>query len=321
LWSRCSQRRQVQKSFVHFQPPDLKLTYQVVAVLETDFKIETLCRVLQVSRSGYYRYRKGESYQASESKKKQAKEVKRVFDEHKRRYGSRRILAELKDLHLQVGRHRVRVLMQESCLKAIQPKRFVPKTTDSSHGKKACANLLLNEQGNFIGLPTAPDRMWVSDITHIPLVSGKFIYLGTWLDLFSRMIVGWQIEDNMQEMLLIKALDKALQNRRPVPGLIVHSDRGGQYFSKKMRKLLKKHHCLQSMSRRDEVYDNSYAESFFSRFKAELMEDGAFMSLEDAKTEIFEFIEIYYNRKRRHSALGYKSPLAYERAYYRTLGK
>jgi transposase InsO family protein len=211
--------------------------------------------------------------------------------------------------------------MRENSLLAIRPKSFVPKTTDSSHGKRACANLLLNKQGNFIGLPTAPDRMWVSDITYIPLASGKFIYLGTWLDLYSRMIVGWQVDDNMQEELLINGLSKALKNRGVAPGLIVHSDRGGQYFSKKMRKLLEKHRCLQSMSRRDEVYDNSYAESFFSRFKAELLENGVFLCLEDAKTEIFEFIEIYYNRIRRHSALSYRSPVKYEKAYYMTLGK
>lgn len=294
----------------------MRLSYELIAALEADFKVETLCQLLQVSRSGYYRYRKGESYQASQSKKKQAGEVKRVFDEHKGRYGSRRILAELQDLHLQVGRHRVRVLMQEASLKAIQPKRFVPKTTDSSHGKRACANLLLNEQSKFIGLPTALNRIWVSDISYVPLVGGKFVYLGVWLDLFSRMIVGWQLDENMEESLLIRGLDKALKSRSPKPGLIVHSDRGGQYFSKKMRKLLEKYHCKQSMSRRDEVYDNSYAESFFSRFKTELMEDGAFLSMEDARTEIFEFIESYYNRKRRHSALGNKSPLNYEKLYY-----
>ncbi len=141
-------------------------------------------------------------------------------------------------------------------------------------------------------------------------------YLGVWLDLFSRMIVGWKVDENMEEGWLISGLEKALQSRRPLPGLIVHSDRGGQYFSKKMRKLLEKYHCRQSMSRQDEVYENSYGESFFSRFKTELMENGAFLSIEDAKTEIFEFIEIYYNRKRRHSAVGNISPLNHEKRYY-----
>ena len=124
------------------------------------------------------------------------------------------------------------------------------------------------------------------------------------------------VDENMEESLLISGLDKALKNRRPMPGMIVHSDRGGQYFSKKMRKLLEKYECRQSMSRRDEIYDNNYAESFFSRFKAELMEEGAFLDIADARTEIFEFIEIYYNRKRRHSALDNKSPLNYEKRYY-----
>lgn len=287
----------------------------MIASLERDFKVESLCQVLGVSRSGYYRYRKGETYQESESKEKQAQMVKKVFSEHKRRYGTRRIVAELQEMNIDIGRKRVRTIMQEASLKAIQPKSFVPKTTDSNHGKRACVNLLLDEKGNFIGLPTGANRIWVSDITYIGLSSGKFIYLGTWLDLFSRMIVGWQVGETMQESLLIKGLENALTNRRPAAGLIVHSDRGGQYFSKKLRQLLQKHECKQSMSRRDEVYDNSYAESFFSRFKTELLEGGAFLSIEDAKTEIFEFIEIYYNRKRRHSALGNMSPLNYERQH------
>jgi transposase InsO family protein len=209
--------------------------------------------------------------------------------------------------------------MREAGLKAKQPRSFVPKTTDSRHSHRACRNLLLNEQGEFISLPTTANRIWVSDITYIRLVSGEFIYLATWLDLFSsgprrEMIVGWQVDETMEESLLIKSLNKALQWRGPPPGLIVHSDRGGQYFSRKLRKLLTDWGCLQSMCRADEVYDNSYAESFFSRFKTELLDKGAFLSLADARTEIFEFIEIYYNRKRRHSALAYKSPQAYENA-------
>jgi len=199
--------------------------------------------------------------------------------------------------------------MPEAGLRAKQPRSFVPKTTNSHHSHRACRNLLLNEQGKFIGLPTIANQLWVSDITYIRLVSGEFIYLGIWLDLFSPMIVGWQVDETMEESLLIKRLNKALQWRAPPPGLIIHSDPGGQYFSRKLRKLLTDAGCLQSMCRA-----NSYAESFFSRFKTQLLDKGAFLSLADARTEIFEFIEIYYNRKRRHSALGYKSPLAYENA-------
>jgi transposase InsO family protein len=136
------------------------------------------------------------------------------------------------------------------------------------------------------------------------------------MDLYSRMLVGWQVNDNMEEDLIIRALGKGLGWRKPAAGLIVHSDRGGQYVGNRFRKLLKKHHCLQSMARADDPYDNAFAESFFSRFKTELLEGGSLLSLEDARTEIFEFIEMYYNRKRRHSALGYKSPLEFERIYH-----
>jgi transposase InsO family protein len=133
------------------------------------------------------------------------------------------------------------------------------------------------------------------------------------------MIVGWQVDDNREDELIISALKKALNTRRPVAGLIVHSDRGGQYVSEEFRTLLNDHHLRQRMSRADDPYDNAFAESFWSRFKAEVLEDGAFLDLEDARTEIFEYIEIYYNRMRRHSALDYKSPIAFENQYYSKL--
>ena len=133
---------------------------------------------------------------------------------------------------------------------------------------------------------------------------------------YSRVIVGWHLDDNMEESLIIRALAKAIQWREPAAGLIVHSDRGSQYVGNQFRKLLDKHDCLQSMSRADDAYDNAFAESFFSRLKTELVEDGAFLSLEDARTELFEFIEMYYNPMRIHSSLGYKSPLNFEKLYY-----
>jgi transposase InsO family protein len=133
---------------------------------------------------------------------------------------------------------------------------------------------------------------------------------------YSRTMVGWQVDDNMEEDLIMRALGKGPGWRKPTAGLIVHSDRGGQYVGNRFRKLLKKHHSLQSMSRADDPYDNAFAGSFFSRFKTELLEGRSFLSLEDARTEIFEFIEMYYNRKRRHSALGYRSPLEFERLYH-----
>lgn len=240
--------------------------------------------------------------------------VKQTFWEHKRRYGSRRLLVELQEQGYGMGRHRLRKLMSQQGLTAIQPRSFVPRTTDSRHGKRTCPNLLLGQP-----LPTAPNLVWVSDITYLPLVNGQWGYLSSWMDLFSRKIVGWQVDSHMKDELIISALRKALNARNPAAGLIAHSDRGGQYVSDELRALLNDHHIHQSMSRADDPYDNAFAESFWSRFKAEVLEGGAFLDLEDARTEIFDYIEMYYNRIRRHSSLGYKSPLTFEEEYYRKL--
>lgn len=158
--------------------------------------------------------------------------------------------------------------------------------------------------------------MWVSDITYLPLVDGRWAYLSSWMDLYSGKIVGWQVDKNMEDELIISALRKALNSRQPPAGLIAHSDRGGQYVSDELRTLLDDYHLRQSMSRADDPYDNAFAESFWSRFKAEVLEGGAFLDVEDARTEIFDYIEIYYNRIRRHSSLGYRSPINYEKEYY-----
>ncbi|MDJ1486446.1 IS3 family transposase [Cytophagaceae bacterium YF14B1] len=275
-----------------------------------EFEVERLCQVLGVSRSGFYRYLKGETYSVSQQKQEQYQQIEDLFWEHKRRYGTRRLQAELMAQGKQIGRHQIRKVLKEKELKAIQPKSFVPKTTQSKHGKRNSPNLLLEQTR-----AEKSNQIWVSDITYLPLANGGFAYLATWIDLFSRYVVGWQVGKTMEEELVIEALQNGLQTRKPAPGLIVHSDRGGQYVSKKLRVLMKKWKCNQSMSRADQVYDNAFAESFFSRFKTELVENGTFLSVEDAKTECFEYIEIYYNRIRRHSALGYKSPAEFEQLY------
>jgi len=273
--------------------------------------------VLKVSRSAFYAFRSGQTYQLSVNKKLQIEQVKHVFQFHKRRYGSRRIVAELKAGGNSIGRDRVRSLMKTAHLQAIQPRSFVPKTTDSGHNKRNSPNLLLDEWGNRLFLAQAPNQVWVSDITYLPLNNGDFIYLGMWMDLFSRLIVGWRVDENMEEKLISEPLKKALQLRKPLEGLILHSDRGGQYVAINLRKQIKKYR--QSMSRKDNCYDNAFAESFFGRFKTELLEGGAFENLQEAKNEVFEFIEVYYNRQRRHSSLNYQTPLAFEQNYYLTL--
>lgn len=270
--------------------------------------------MLGVSRTAYYRYKRGQSYQLTAQKQDKKRLVEAVFQAHKRRYGSRRITAELQEQGHQLGRQQVRTLMKLAGLQSIQPKSFVPRTTDSTPGKGYWPNLLLERR-----VPMAPNLVWVSDITYLPLANGEWAYLGAWMDLFSRRIVGWRVDDRMEDTLVLLPLRTALQARQPDGGLIVHSDRGGQYISNPMRELVNLWRIRPSMSRADDPYDNAFAESFWSRLKAELLEGGCFLSLEDARTEVFEFIECYYNRVRKHSSLGYKSPEQVENEYHTKL--
>lgn len=289
--------------------------YQWIEQLADLYPIARICKVLSVSKSAYYAFKQGQTYHQKENNPM----IVYVFQKHKRRYGTRRLRVELQEQGLSLGRYRIRKVLKANGLRAIQPKSFVPRTTDSGHGKRNSPNLLLDLAGNRLCRATAPDSVWVSDITYLPMGDGSFTYLATWLDLFSRHIVGWQVENHMGETLIISALEKALFKRNPAPGLILHSDRGGQYVSDRLRKIIKPYR--QSMSRKSDSYDNAFAESLFSRFKAELLQGGSFLSLEDARTEIFEYIEMYYNPVRRHSALGYKSPMQFEKNFHINLSK
>jgi len=211
-----------------------------------------------------------------------------------------------------IGRRRVRRLMGELELHAIQPRRFVPRTTDSRHGQRMSPNLLLERELKV----NRPRQVIVGDITYLPLQGGGWAYLATWLDLYSRKIVGWRVAETMTADLVVEALAQVIRRERPAAGLIVHTDRGGQYVATEFRALLNREGFEQSMSRAEETYDNAHAESLFSRYKAELLEGGAFADVEQARMETFTYIESYYNRVRRHSALGYQSPEDFERAYY-----
>ena len=242
-----------------------------------------------------------------EAKKDRAAQVKAVFEAHRRRYGARRVSKELQAQQVSVGRHQAGSLMRQQGLKAIQPKSFVPKTTDSSHGLGRSPNRLLDREP-----PKSPNEVFVGDITYIPMADGGFLFLASWQDMYSRKVVGWELLPHMRSELVINALNKGIQRRNLPRGLIAHSDGGGQYASHGFLKLLEGNGFLSSMTRRDNHYDNAMAESLFSRFKAELMEKGAFDSFGDAYTEIFEYIEIYYNTQRRHSGIGYQTPQAFE---------
>jgi putative transposase len=224
-------------------------TYCFIAGEATTYPAAILCRALGVSRSGYYAWKERPARQDQ-----LALQVEEVFWQNSRRYGSRRITAELREQTV-IGRHRVRRLMREQGLRAIQPRRFVPRTTDSRHGQRMSPNLLV-EREIIVGRPR---QVIVGDITYLPLQSGQWAYLATWMDLFSRKILGWQIASSMTAELVIEALKKAILRERLPDGLIVHSDRGGQYVDAELRTLLKQHGFEQSMTRADETYDNAYA--------------------------------------------------------------
>jgi len=267
-----------------------------------------LCRVLDVGRSAYYAYRSGKSYQQGSTSKTIETAVVGAFTAHRRRYGIRRLIPELRDQGISAGHYKIRKVLHKYGLKAIQPRSFVPRTTDSRHPYPISPNLLLDRP-----LPDGINQVAVGDITYIPLLTGNWAYLSVWMDLYSRKVIGWSLAGHMREELVVDSFKKAMNSRKLCAATIVHSDRGGQYAGNLFRKLLDKPKAMQSMSRADNPYDNAFMESYFSRFKAELLEDGAFDSIEDARTEIFEYIEMYYNPVRRHSSLGNISPASFEK--------
>lgn len=205
--------------------------------------------------------------------------------------------------------------MKEQNLSAIQPKSFVPKTTQTDPALRRSPNLLLLEEN----LPTGPNQVAVGDITYLPNQEpgyDKWLFLATWLDLFSHRIVGWHLDRHMGQDIVITPFKQVIRNRGPGEGFIAHSDGGGQYGGHGFRNLLGLHKFRQSMTRKDNHYDNAHAESLFSRFKAELLDGGVFYGLEDAHYRIFEYIDGYYNTVRKHSSINYLSPIQFEELYW-----
>jgi len=199
--------------------------------------------------------------------------------------------------------------MKQQGLQAIQPRRFTPRTTDSRHTAQVSPNLLLDAEN----APCQAREVIVGDITYLPLACGKWGYLASWQDKFSKRIVGWAVEERITDKLVIKAFAKAVESGSIKANTIIHTDRGSQYVSNNFRALLAANRCRQSMSRRANCWDNAQAESTFSRYKAELLEDGVFENVSQARSETFSYVEGYYNRVRRHSSLGYTSPEEFER--------
>lgn len=265
-----------------------------------------MCRVLNVSRSGYYSWGyRGESKKAKEDKELLSI-IKKIFEKHQERYGAPRIAKDLKENGIRCGRHRTARIMRENGLKAKVKKKF-KVTTDSWH-KLPIAPNLLNQNFHVV----RPNKVWVSDITYVWTREG-WMYLCTVIDLYSRKVVGWAMDKRMKKELVIRALDQAYYRRRPGKGLIFHSDRGSQYASHEFRRRLRTYQMVQSMSGKGNCYDNAVAESFFKTLKTELVYWNEYYTREQAKQSIFEYIETYYNRVRRHSFINYFTPDAFER--------
>jgi putative transposase len=265
-----------------------------------------MCRYLKVSRSGYYEWLGRGPNQRQKSDEKLSKHIRKAFLKHKKRYGSPRIYQVLRAKGISCGRHRVERLMKEMGLRA-RPKRKFKNTTNSKHNFPVAPNLL-NRQFHV----NAPNRVWVTDITYIRTWEG-WLYLAVVIDLYSRRVVGWSMSKNIDAELAIRALRMAIQRRRPKPGLLHHSDRGVQYACGAYQKLLQKNKMICSMSRKGNCWDNAPAESFFSTLKTECINDKIYLTRSQGIREIFEYIEIDYNRKRIHSSIGYVTPENFEK--------
>lgn len=272
-----------------------------------------MCAVLNVSRSSYYSWISRKPSVRSQENQKLTQEIKKIYLESRRTYGSPRITAELKKRNFNASRPRVARLMKKEKIHSIIKKKHVV-TTDSNHSYAPAPNLL---QRNFN--TSAPGCVWVSDITYINTRQG-WLYLTIVLDLYDRKIIGWALSNTMHTMdTTIPALKMALKNRTYRHSLIFHSDRGIQYASKSFRKTLLKNKIKQSMSRKGDCWDNAVAESFFKTIKTECSYQNKFENKDIAARTIFEYIEIWYNRKRRHSALKYATPEEMEILYYKLL--
>ena len=271
------------------------------------FHITTMCRVLEVSRAGYYAWRARPLSERVKDDRALTEKIREIQRRVKERYGSPRTYQELKALGFHCGKNRVARLMRVAGLRARSARRF-KVTTQSAHDKPVARNVL-NRQFSLSRHRT-PDRVWVADLTYIPTAEG-WLYLAVVLDLATRRVVGWALRNQLDQHLAVSALRMALLHRGASGGLH-HSDRGVQYASQGYQRLLKDAGFTQSMSRLGDCWDNAVAESFFATLTKELLLDRTFQTRQEASREIFEFIEIWYNRERRHSTLGYQSPVRYE---------
>ena len=281
------------------------MKYQFIQQHKQEFPVVVMCRVLDVSESGFYAWRKRPTCRRQREDAQLTEEIRQVFRSHRERYGSPRIHAELAEQGVKCSRKRIARLMREAGISAKRKRRrMVTTRRDASH--PVAPNLL-----NRDFTATEPNKKWATDITYIPTAQG-WLYLAVILDLYSRTVVGWSMSGFCDEALVENALKMALARRRPKAELLHHSDRGCQYTSRAYRRQLEQVGMQVSMSRKGNCWDNAAMESFFGSLKEECVGSVIYQSHEQARQILFEYLEVYYNRQRRHSTLGYVSPLVYE---------
>jgi transposase InsO family protein len=278
----------------------------LIEKLATDYPVRESCELFDVSPSGYYAWRDREPSQRAQEDERLGKRIAVIHETSRKTYGCPRIMRSLRREGVRCGKKRVARIMRQKDIKGCQKARFRPQTTDSKHNGPISPNRL-----KTIDEVQSPNHVWVSDITYIPTREG-WSYLAAVMDLGTRNIKGWSLKDSLHTDVVSDAFVQAAFRYRPKPGLIMHSDRGCQYASEQFRKLLDQHKALGSMSAKGNCYDNAAMESFWATLKNELNIKEPFNTQEEARQTIFEYIEVFYNRQRLHSSIGYQSPLDYE---------
>jgi transposase InsO family protein len=271
-----------------------------------EFPVEVACDVLRVSRSGYYAWDRRPTSPAAVRRGEVLDQIRRVHQESRQTYGSPRVHRALQARGIRCCVNTVAKLMKGHAIRSKASRRFVVRTTDSRHDRPVAENVLARAF-----YPERPDEVWTADITYVPTAEG-WLYLAVVLDLFSRRVVGWATADHLRAELACDALRMALEHRRPHGELLHHSDRGVQYASDAYQGLLREFGIEPSMSRKGNCHDNAVTESFFSTTKRELTHHESDATREEARASLFEYIEVFYNRQRLHSTLGYRSPVEYE---------
>ncbi len=281
--------------------------FRFIAAEKAHYSIKTMCRVLDVSRAGFYAWSRRKPSARAQADEQLTRRIRDIHEENRGVYGAPRIHAELRLAEgICVGRKRVERLMRAAQISGLAPRKK-GRTTIRVPGVRVCEDLL---DRNF--LSGAPNRLWVADITYLRTWEG-WLYLAAVQDLFSRKIVGWSMADHMRTELVTDALEMALDRRAPDPGLVHHSDQGGQYVSLAFGQKSRMAGIAQSMGSKGDCFDNAVAESFFATLKKELVHRRAWPTKAELRGEVFEYIEVFYNRQRRHTHLGQRSPAEYER--------